>query len=112
MTLTVSDVLEKAAELIEPEGVWCQGRYAADKDGLAVPETDPRACRWCAAGAISRVSHEMGDSFRAWSDTVEFLAQFVGFLTTTDWNDVDGRQQSEVVAALRAAAEAARGDGK
>lgn len=35
---------------------WCQGPLAKDKRGRPVEHDDPKACRWCAIGAVWKVA--------------------------------------------------------
>ena len=53
------DILKKAKAKIEDPAHWCQGMFALDEHGDPVGTSDPRACRWCAQGAMSFVA---GDS--------------------------------------------------
>lgn len=107
MMMLVSDVLEKAAELIEPEGAWIQGRSARSTIGTDVPPTHYAACSWCASGAMSKA---IGSEVAA-DDARNFMNKFLRRKVWT-WNDSNGRQQSEVVAKLRSAARLAREQGK
>lgn len=103
--LTVADVLERAADLIEPEGAWTQGVWARTTTGRACgPFEDGAAC-FCMRGALNRVSgrslvHDMAD-----------IRAVLGFPTSASmarWNDRENRTQAEVVAKLREAATLAR----
>jgi hypothetical protein len=107
--MTVADILERAADLIEPEGKWTQQFYARDASGSRVPEYTANAVCWCASGAILRTA---GD----WTSTEcgaahRFLVSAVG-ASIPEWNDAPGRTQAEVVSALREAAAKAREAGK
>lgn len=100
--MTPSQVLDAAADLIEPDGAWTQYAAARDADGRGVVATSGNACSWCPSGAILAA---------ACSTVVAFTAhnQFVRHIGTSDipfWNDRLGRAQGDVVAALR---EASRG---
>lgn len=111
--LSVAEVLDRAADLIEPEGAWTQlggdddgsdGECARDAAGFPVPATDPRASCWCLFGAIERATNGHDTTIvRAFEwltgKRSDDLVQF---------NDDEERTQAEVVAALRAAAEKAR----
>ncbi len=109
-----SEILDAAADLIEPEGRWTQEKYARSEDGRGSP-LDAGIC-FCVVGAIAAV---MG--VEAWqaetSEPVSVLAQTLGF-TDEDpgadvecWNDAPDRTQAEVVAALRKAAQLAKATG-
>lgn len=104
MSDAVADVLERAADLIEPEGRWTQGVLAKSAGGVPVaPEHDCAVC-WCASGAIIRIS---GDRLpkAAWYalKCIIGLGEII-----PSWNDAPERTQSEVVAKLREAAKLAR----
>jgi len=101
--VTTAEILRKAADLIEPEGKWTQGYYARNSSGDIRVATDSEAVCWCAIGAIRKVSHTTA------SREAIVVAQMLGFKGSDElvnWNDAKGRTQAEVVAALRAAADA------
>lgn len=108
--LTVADVLERAAALIEPEGAWTQGAYAVGDDFAAEDDChdwpDEPTC-FCLMGAIAWVQQldRPGDiDFARFSPTLGLSVSNVA-----SWNDEPRRKQSEVVAKLREAAALARG---
>lgn len=105
--MLVSEVLEKAAALIEPEGAWIQGRSARNTVGNDVPPIHPAACSWCASGAMSKA---IGSEVAA-DDARNFMNKFLRRKVWT-WNDLSGRRQTEVVTKLREAARLAREQGK
>lgn len=98
---SVSEVLEKAADLIEPEGAWTTGIFARDKRGTPVTVRAPEAVCWCAYGAMLKVT-DYAESARVAADY--FSAMFATGID--EFND--GHKQAEVVSALRAAASKAR----
>lgn len=101
--MTPREVLLKAAELVERG--WCQGHYALDDHGNpALVEDD--ACYFCAEGAI--IAAMRNDHGRDFMETVRALGRAIGVHNSKiiPWNDAPGRTQAEVVAALKAAAEA------
>ena len=51
--MTTKEVLVKARTLVEKG--WTQGAFAKDDYGYIVKSTDPKACSWCATGAIQAV---------------------------------------------------------
>jgi hypothetical protein len=106
--LSVADVLEHAADLIEPKGKWTRGAAARDANYNPTSFDSKDASCWCAMGAISRVA--MG--VRPMRDIAgQARDQFRRVLETpwiTDFNDAEDRTQPEVVAALRRAATLAR----
>lgn len=97
MSKTVAEILDAAAALIEPEGMWGQGVSGG--------------CRGqhCADTAIYRVANDLTLGER--DDVRRFFAKLIGGDTHWDtfrWNDAPERTQAEVVAKLREAAELAR----
>lgn len=95
--LKPSEVLAKAADLIEPEGAWTQREYARDSNGAYTTSRDPRAVCWCALGAIIRASDGMSGS------STQFTSKIIDGRGIGAWNDDLCRTQAEVVAALRKA---------
>jgi hypothetical protein len=101
MSLLPSEVLSKAADLIEPEGAWTQGQYGAFDE-----EAHAYTCL-CLFGAVK----EAGDE----TDAADGVWKFLQAATSNkpiDWNDQPGRTQAEVVAALRQASELAKAEGQ
>lgn len=107
--ISVADVLDRAADLIEPEGAWTQGAFARAKDGapLLGGRCEQAVC-WCMWGAVIKA----GDGKH--SNAIGDLLDRITGGATLSFNDAPGRTQAEVVAALRSAATAARqqGEGK
>lgn len=108
---TPADILNAAAELIEPEGRWWRGDFAADASGAAVDECSPSAVCWCALGALTRAIGGLGaeQSWQLYQSARGLLIEHVGEDDISDWNDAPERTQAEVVAALREAARRAEG---
>lgn len=50
----VEKLLRAAGELITPDEQRCTGTYARDAAGQEVTPSSPRACSWCAVGALVR----------------------------------------------------------
>lgn len=94
---TVADVLDAAADLLEKPGAWTQGEWWSCNDDDEQCFCVRGAIRWCGVGINSEMDQKIAEAmgFRA----PHLLAR---------WNDEKGRTQSEVVAALRAAATSAR----
>lgn len=92
----LSEILERAASLIEPEGAWQQGGYG---DG-GLPT--------CIGGAVNLALGRRSWDAPYMDSTVQFLNGFVGGVA--HFNDAPGRTQSEVVAKLREAASKARSE--
>ena len=102
---TVADVLDAAATRIEQPGAWTQDAYAKRADGSTTTTTADDAVCWCAVGAIGSVAGGLGEPIVALA--TDFLCEALE-TSIADFNDAPGRTQSEVVAALRAAATSAR----
>jgi hypothetical protein len=99
-----SEILSKAADLIEPEGAWTQGAYSKDRRGNPCPLSLRSVC-WCAEGAIaaiSRADHEVTHN------ALTFLRKQIGTRASIAWNDAPERTQAEVVSALRKSASLAK----
>lgn len=56
--MTVKELLIAARAVIEDPANWCQGSYALDSTPHNVEPNDPNAVRFCALGALKRVSPE------------------------------------------------------
>lgn len=100
--LLPSQVLAKAADLIEPEGAWTQDVW----------RNDTRTC-FCAEGAIAQAAGI--EPARAGAhDSSRYLETAVGIgrWEVPTWNDAPGRTQAEVVAALRKASALAKESGQ
>jgi hypothetical protein len=93
--MNTADILERAADLIEPKGAWMQG-------GLRRFHDDRPIC-WCAVGAIYHVAKTPDEALTVRGALGALLDQSV-----PEWNDAPGRTQAEVVAKLREAAALAR----
>ena len=115
---TVSEILTKAADLLEKPGAWTQGDYArnyvgegysdyiadrADEGGTFEP-----VC-FCTIGALNHVRGKEADA-ALWGELRNPVVSVVGEINIADWNDTPGRTQAEVVAALRTAASQAEGN--
>lgn len=113
--MTIRDDLLAVADLLEPEGAWCQVHWGEDVHGHAVSARSPKACRWCIEGAIQLVSHSRDHS--TFNKRGRALQNVIGSLVWRDyedgqplwpWNDRRGRTQAEVIALVRRAAESAQ----
>jgi len=103
--MKVSEILSKAADLIEPEGKWTTVWCAVDKNGVGHlnGNIDSAVC-WCAIGAVERIAGGYcSDSTVALSFVRDVIGEHVDI-----WNDEAGRTQSEVVSALREASTLAK----
>lgn len=107
MSAEVARILRKAADLIEPDRAWTTGAWARDANGVSVFPNEPSAVCWCAEGAIARVAGD-GLPGRETAEVINTVEQHVGRGIVT-WNDTQ-RAARPVVAALRAAADAAEAE--
>ena len=106
---SVADILDRAADLIEPEGRWMQGDLGRDAHGerIDVCERLGDAVCFCMEGAIEYVARRHGmRPHEAFEAVKPVIAN--GTAALFYWNDRKGRTQTEVVAALRQAASAER----
>jgi len=110
---TIADVLEAAADLIEPEGAWIREAYSNGGDGVGADSDEiARATCFCVEGAVARVLNASGPHGEAWCD--EHLNPLLGLAgpgAVAQWNDDNAKDQAEVVTALREAAALARKPG-
>lgn len=97
--MEVSEVLNKAADLLEKPGAWTQMAFARNAEGeeTGLSQYRGQAVCWCILGATWAVA---GDDSR---DADDELRRFIGD-DINCWNDAPGRTQAEVVEALRQAA--------
>lgn len=127
----VATILERAADLIAPEGRWMRGGLCGDKAGRrldgAVTGADFCASSWSLVGALQKaawlqarddererprfgiISHQGLVPTMALLVSDHLGLKFVDHII--DWNDESGRTQAEVVQALRAAAALAKAQG-
>ena len=106
--LLPSQVLDAAADLIEPEGAWTQRAWARGKTGRSVEPTGKAATCWCMAGAVRKVVGPQDSQL--WIAGKWLRSANPGFKWFGPFNDT--RTHSEVVAALRKAADLARSEGQ
>jgi len=106
--MKTAEILEAAADLIEPPGAWIQGAMATNKDGFIVVPSSAKAVRWCLFGAILTATRRAGgsrdDSAVPFHEANEYITRTGLGDGVTEFNDDPARTQAEVVAALRAAA--------
>jgi len=104
--LSVADVLDRAADLIEPEGAWTQHVFARDGDRRTYWQDSKATCR-CIRGAVWFVA---GSQRLDVENALEAVlpASGPGLSALVVYNDAPERTQPEVVAKLREAAAVAR----
>lgn len=113
--MNVADILDKAADLIEPEGAWTQGASARNASGFDIDgldrfysgDVDDTPVCWCTAGAIYEATSRWFFDDPAYG----FFSKYIGDAVPS-WNDAPERTQAEVVSKLREAAALAREQGK
>lgn len=108
----VADILDRAADLIEPEGAWTQGAFVRDAFGSDVyeafrEEAADAAC-FCLYGAIGSVIGRDPEGYRDADPLLEAVLGVSSPYEVAKWNDAPERTQAEVVAKLREAALLAR----
>jgi hypothetical protein len=105
---SVADILDRAADLIEPEGAWTQGTWARSPTGRSCSPYDDSAQCYCMRGAIVRVG---GFGLMDELPSINSKLDFSSAARMARWNDFEDRTQAEVVAKLREAAAKARSEG-
>lgn len=98
-------VLEKARAKIE-QG-WCKEFVARDEHGAVVAPRSPRACSWCAEGAI------LASTRRLHWPAYDYLADALGDrhgIDVPEWNDAPRRTQKQVLKAFDKAIELAKAE--
>lgn len=105
----IADILDRAADLIEPEGAWTQKANARDRDGKTTGALSGNAVCFCMAGAVIRVSGGDYPKEAVMAVLPKPNSLFHDWLVA--FNDAPGRTQSDVVAKLREAAAKAREQG-
>lgn len=114
--MKASEVLAKAADLIEPVERWTQDGEAFNADGNDCNADDGDAVCWCALGALWAVGGRNG-----FPPARDYLESHLGInpgeprptvSPVATWNDLPDRTQSEVVTALRSASKLAEERGE
>lgn len=105
--LLPSEILSRAADLIEPEGAWTTRELARDAKGRAVEPREVGAVCWCSAGAMMRHQGPLGENHYP---ALRYLERVVGS-SVTSWNDQRATQPT-AVAALRKASDLAKAEGQ
>lgn len=110
----VVDLLTKARALIIKG--WCQGTDAQDKDGTEVDFDSHTAVKFCAMGAMVRVTRIKGRPFptaeKLKTKMLVFVEEAIGIVEVEDlssWNDDDNRKKPQVVAGFAKAVKLAKG---
>ena len=103
--------LEGALALLERG--WCQSHLAMNEVGLPVEPDDRKAARWCISGAICATAARLFPLEGCRREQSKhgaylFVCDHLDIRLIPEWNDEDGRTQSDVVSAVRAALTIAR----
>jgi hypothetical protein len=94
---TYRDTLNRAAALLESSpDAWTQNEYAHDRAGNPVRAKSPKACSWCAMGAIRKVAFNESETQTALAKLQAALYQPIA-----KWNDAQTTDKSVVIAKLR-----------
>lgn len=99
--MSTADDLRKAKALIEPRGAWFRGLTAVSRAGIATDPEDPDAVRFCALGAILRITNRDAKAANRAADALQ--AVLPRNLSIVGFND--RRRKHEVLAAFDAAIE-------
>lgn len=103
MSLQTSlELLTHARKLIADEKSWTKGTLARDAFGQEISADDPKACKFCAVGAIERATCDLDAVGQLYA--VRVLRDTLGLTTNIpEWNDDDARTHAEVLAGFDAA---------
>lgn len=106
-----SELLRKGAEEIRQRG-WIQGWFGSEAN-------HPETCRVCAIGGLRAAL--LGDPFKVphgdpafdeFNTARSYLIDATGIGSVVNWNDEQGRQESEVLALFERAAASAEANGR
>lgn len=108
---TVLDVLRAAKAKIASPAVWCKGAFAKTADGGTVSKRpgidtwdNPRACQWCAWGAIKNVVSGGADArleSHALATLSSGISKYTGKLSgVVSFNDRSTTTHADVMAAF------------
>lgn len=89
----IKEKLIEAKAIIGDRSNWTRGVLAKDNDGKPVPPCDPRACQWCALGAISKVCDTYEEEVLlggVLTDSILTYAAFMGHKMIDEVNDSGG----------------------
>jgi hypothetical protein len=95
----IADILDRAADLIEPDGAWAQAE-----------RTRFSGSPYCIGSAALRIADDAEQDFGPVRDALFNALSVTTVVALIGWNDAPERTQAEAVAALRKAAAVARGD--
>jgi hypothetical protein len=104
-SVVTSATFHAAADLLEQPGGWCRHAFGRDARGRRLPGVEiGSAVSFCSEGALMRV---MGVSYDhpAYKQALGVLEAVTGVADLPRWNDSLARQQAQVVALFRRAAQ-------
>ena len=100
LTDEVCDLLQAARDLLAKSG-WCRGVNAKSERGKWASLASPRACKFCASGAIQRAGIERGASEETISEACQQLGIQASFQSIAvglvDFNDTVARSKQDVL---------------
>lgn len=103
---TVDEILDAAADLIEPPGTWVQGAFATNKEGLLVFVSSKEAHAFCMVGALQKIT---GTAPSTYFPAITYLVNNLP-CTGIEFNENPDRTQEEVVSKLREVAQKYRNE--
>ena len=109
MSVTVADVLNQAAELVEFG--WTKGAYARTAAGDELDLGQKGGICWCTSGAIGEAVRRLNQRFDEglfFEATEEFRRALRIRDEVPEWNDRASRRKGQVITALRRTAALAR----
>lgn len=104
-----SEVLAAALDTLDYGTRWIKGRNAIDANGQGVSAISPKACGWCAIGAVCAVS----PSYVLYDKSLHILRKTIcqdAGRAISSWNDLEERTWSEVEELFHKAITAAKAD--
>ena len=97
-------LLLRLRELLVEEDRWTQYAEARNNDGYPVRHYSKFACSWCLTGAVARIANEHPEVKNGYHRLLSALNREVKITCHVadiqEWNDVEDRQHSEVIALL------------
>ena len=112
--MSIADILDKAADLIEPRGHWIKGDFAEDANGVRWDEVDGdyealatyKPVAFCMLGAVAVSAGRDPDD--APKEAIRTIAAVLRNRDIPHFNDAKRRRKCEVIAKLREAAALSR----
>jgi len=89
--MTVRDILERMAEILEPEGSWAQKADAYRRDGIRCTAHDLNAASWCIRGAMMKAISDTRHQGLLAPDATSVL-KVLREVLAAEFNDIMGRR--------------------